>query len=104
VIGTVPSAERAFTLVIGTVPPSVERTFTLVIGTVPSAERAFTLVIGTVPPSVERTFTLVIGTVPSAERTFTCVYISRSLRFLVPVEGDQLLQHQQESSGPSEES
>ena len=67
-----------------------------------SAERTFTLVIGTVP-SVERTFTFVIGTVPSAERTFTCVYISRSLRFLVPAEGDQLLQHQQESSGPSEE-
>jgi len=66
-----------------------------------SAERTFTLVIGTVP-SVERTFTLVIGTVPSAERTFTCVYISRSLRFLVPAEGDQLLQYQ-ESSGSSEE-
>jgi hypothetical protein len=81
---------------------SAERTFTLVIGTVPSVERTFTLVIGTVP-SVERTFTFVIDTVPSAERTFTCVYISRSLRFLVPAEGDQLLQHQQESSGPSEE-
>ncbi len=95
------SAERTFTLVIGTVPP-VERTFTLVIGTVPPVERTFTLVIGTVPP-VERTFTLVIGTVPSAERTFTCVYISRSLRFLVPAEGDQQLQHQQGFSGPSEE-
>jgi hypothetical protein len=67
-----------------------------------SAERTFTLEIGTVP-SVKRTYTLVIGTVPSAERTFPCVYISRSLRFLVPAEGDQLLQHQQESSGPSEE-
>ena len=66
-----------------------------------SAERTFTLEIGTVP-SVKRTYTLVIGTVPSAERTFTCVYISRSLRFLVPAEGDQQLQHQ-ESSGPSEE-
>ena len=62
-----------------------------------SAERNFTL------PSVERTFALVIGTVSSAERTFTFMYISRSLRFLVPAEGDQLLQHQQESSGPSEE-
>ncbi len=71
-------------------------------GTGTSAERTFTLVIGTVP-SVERTFTLVIGTVPSAERTFTCVYISRSLRFLVPAEGDQLPQLQQGSSGPSEE-
>jgi len=67
-----------------------------------SAERTFTLVIGTVP-SIERTFTLVIGTVSSAERTFTCVYISRSLRILVPAEGDQLPQHQQKSSGPSEE-
>ncbi len=66
-----------------------------------SAERTFTLVIGTVP-SVERTFTFVIGTVPSAERTFTCVYISRSLRLLVPAKGDQLVQHQ-ESSGSSEE-
>ena len=66
-----------------------------------SAERTFTLVIGTVP-SVERTFTFVIGTVPSAERTFTCVYISRSLRFLVPAQGAPQLQHQ-ESSGPSEE-
>jgi hypothetical protein len=50
-----------------------------------SAERTFTLVIGTIP-SVERTFTLVIGTVPPAERTFTCVYISRNLRCLVPAE------------------
>ncbi len=70
--------------------------------TVHSAERTLTLVIGTVP-SVERTFTLVIGTILSAERTFMCVYISRSLRFLVPAEGDQLLHHQQESSDPSEE-
>ena len=59
--------------------------------------------IGTVP-SVQRTFTLVIGTVLSAEKTFTYVYISRSLSFLVLAEGDQLLQHQQGSAGPSEES
>ncbi len=74
------SAERTFTL-----PYSCDRYG-------PSFERTLTLVISTVP-SVERTFTLVIGTVLSAERTFTYVYISRSLSFLVPEEGDQLLQH-----------
>ena len=109
---TVPPAERTFNLEINSVRLEENlwcrvRYFLLsghlscdVDGT--SAEKTFTLVIGTVP-SVERTFTFVIGMVPFAERTFTCVYISRSLRFLVPAEGDQLLQHQQESSGSSEE-
>ena len=88
------SAERTFTLVIGTVPP-VERTFTLVIGTVPSVERTFTLVIGTVL-SAERTFTYGMCTAVGVSvswfprRETSCYSISRSLR-------------SQESSDPSEE-
>ncbi len=98
--------QRGYVLLAMYTVPFVERTITSVMHTVPPVER--TLVICTVPPVesisvLVRTFNLVIGTVPSAERTFTCVYISRSLRSLVPAEGDQLLQHQQESSGPSEE-